>query len=52
MIVAVEWVGGWLTPALLGPWPAPSARPVYVVLFGPLYVSLFPWMLAEQRRFL
>ncbi len=52
MNVAIEWVGGWLGFERLGPWPskaAPPPGPVYVLLLGPLYVSIWPWFAREAR---
>lgn len=47
-LLQVEWVGGWMAADLMGPWPAPSVdRPVWVLLLGPLYVSMWPSALAE-----
>ena len=44
----IEWLGGWMTLDLMGPWPSVNAeRPVYVLLLGPLYISVFPQTLAE-----
>ena len=44
----IEWLGGWMAYDLMGPWPSPRAEhPVYVLLLGPLYVSIFPSALAE-----
>lgn len=44
----VEWVGGWMDLATMGPWPSASdPAPVYVMLVGPLYVSFHPSMLLE-----
>lgn len=46
-MLAVEIVGGWLEPELLGPWDG-----MYVILLGPLYVSIWPRVLIAQRRWL
>lgn len=46
-MIAVEWIGGWLEPELLGPWGS-----MYVLLIGPLYVSLWPRSILAQRAWL
>lgn len=46
-MIAVELVGGWLSPELLGPWNG-----MYVILLGPWYVSVWPAAWLEQRTWL
>lgn len=47
-MIGIEWVGGWLDFDLIGPWGA--APRVYVLLVGPLYVSIWPRALADRMR--
>jgi len=47
MAIAAEWVGGLLSPEILGPWDG-----MYVILIGPWYVSVGAEVWVEQRRWL